>query len=425
MLIRLVCAVKDKKLHADLEKRLSTFDVQLKMCGRQKAPWQDLVRSCGDVFVVSKGLIPKPIESSVGMLNNLPEKPTTIILHDRESSEEHANLLASGADVVLYTGISMDSLVEAIESTIESRRQLNFVDRFDQRGRIKPKISDFISNSEDMQLFLDEVQQVVSTDSTLLLLGETGVGKEHLSKAIHAESHRSKGPFIAINMAAIPEPLMESELFGHEQGAFTGAVRSRRGAFELAHGGTIFLDEIGEMPMHMQSKLLRVLQDFEFTPVGGETSIWVDVRVIAATNKDLEEEISKQVVRSVIKRSVVVSHNPIFTCVPLHISRERWRGFNQAGILAMNISKSLGCRFFPDLVVRKKKTTPQVGLGKKERSKNLRDVFEVNIDRYGDCRKEKIIIFDDVVTTGTTMKEMAKALKKAGFDNVWGLAVAR
>nr|NJM04493.1 sigma-54-dependent Fis family transcriptional regulator [Desulfobacula sp.] len=116
MLIRLVCAVKDKKLHADLEKRLSNFDVQLKMCGRQKAPWQDLVRSCGDVFVVSKGLIPKPIESSVGMLNNLPEKPTTIILHDRESSEEHANLLASGADVVLYTGISMDSLVEAIES---------------------------------------------------------------------------------------------------------------------------------------------------------------------------------------------------------------------------------------------------------------------------------------------------------------------
>ncbi|MBU1340468.1 MAG: sigma-54 dependent transcriptional regulator [Proteobacteria bacterium] len=293
MLIRVVCAVKDKKLYADLEKRLSNFDVQLKMCGRQKSPWQDLVRSCADVFVVSKSLIPKPIESSVGMLNNLPEKPTTIILHDRESSEEHANLLASGADVVLYAGISLDSLIEAIESTLESRRQFYFIDRFDQRGRIKPKLSDFISNSEEMQMFLDEVQQIVTTDSTLLLLGETGVGKEHLSKAIHGESHRSQGPFIAINMAAIPEQLMESELFGHEQGAFTGAVRSRRGAFELAHGGTIFLDEIGEMPMHMQSKLLRVLQDFEFAPVGGETPIWVDVRVIAATNKDLEQEISK------------------------------------------------------------------------------------------------------------------------------------
>ena len=131
----------------------------------------------------------------------------------------------------------------------------------------------------------------ICSDSSLLLLGETGVGKEHLSKAIHGESHRAQGPFIPINMAAIPEQLMESELFGHEQEAFTGAVRSRRGAFELAHGGTIFLDEIGEMPLHMQPKLLRVLQDFEFMPVGSETPVWVDVRVIAATNKNLEEEI--------------------------------------------------------------------------------------------------------------------------------------
>ncbi len=291
MLIRVVCAIKEKKLHADLENRLSNFDVQLKMLKNNKAQWQELVRSCGDVFLVSKSLVPRPIESSVTLLNNLPEKPITIILDDRESSEEHANLLASGADVVLYTGISQDSLMEAIESTLESRRQFYYVDRLDQRGRIKPRLNDFVSNSEDMQRFLEEVQQVVNSDSSLLLMGETGVGKEHLSKSIHTESHRSQGPFIPINMAAIPEQLMESELFGHEQGAFTGAVRSRRGAFELAHGGTIFLDEIGEMSPHMQSKLLRVLQDFEFTPVGGETPVWVDVRVIAATNKDLEEEI--------------------------------------------------------------------------------------------------------------------------------------
>lgn len=293
MLIRVVCAIKEKKLHADLEQRLSNFDIQLKMLQKNNAQWQELVRSCADVFVVSKALVPRPIESSVTLLNNLPEKPTTIILDDRESSEEHANLLASGADVVLYTGISQDSLMEAIESTLESRRQFYYVDRLDQRGRIKPRLNDFVSNSEDMQRFMEEVQQVVNSDSSLLLLGETGVGKEHLSKSIHAESHRSQGPFIPINMAAIPEQLMESELFGHEQGAFTGAVRSRRGAFELAHGGTIFLDEIGEMSLHMQSKLLRVLQDFEFTPVGGETPVWVDVRVIAATNKDLEEEIRK------------------------------------------------------------------------------------------------------------------------------------
>ena len=297
MLIRLACAIKGKQLQAELQKRLSDLDVQLMFFERRKAPWQELVRSCADVFIVSRSLIPKPIESSMAILNNLPEKPITIVLHDQESSEEHANLLASGVDVALYAGISSDSLIEAIESTLESRRQFNYIDRFDPKGRIQARLNDFVSKSREMQRFLDETQQIVPSDASLLLLGETGVGKEHLSKAIHAESHRSSGPFIAVNMAAIPEQLIESELFGHEQGAFTGAVRSRRGAFEMAHGGTIFLDEIGEMPLQMQSKLLRVLQDFEFTPVGGEKSVWVDVRVIAATNKNLEKEVKKGLFR--------------------------------------------------------------------------------------------------------------------------------
>ena len=144
-----------------------------------------------------------------------------------------------------------------------------------------------------MRIFVDEVQQIVSSDSPILLTGETGVGKEHLARAIHAESHRSKGPFITVNTAAVPEQLLESELFGHEQGSFTGATRYRRGAFELAHGGTIFLDEIGEMPRQSQAKLLRILQDFEVRPLGSETSFWVDTRVIVATNRDLEKEIDR------------------------------------------------------------------------------------------------------------------------------------
>jgi transcriptional regulator with PAS, ATPase and Fis domain len=165
------------------------------------------------------------------------------------------------------------------------------VDRFDRTGRLKPSISDFVSNSEQMQMFMEEVRQVVSSNATLLILGETGVGKEHLAKSIHAESPRSNGPFITVNTAALPEQLLESELFGHEQGAFTGAIRSRRGAFELAHNGTIFLDEIGDMPLHLQTKLLRVLQDYEVVPVGSEEPVFVDVRVIAATNRDLEIDI--------------------------------------------------------------------------------------------------------------------------------------
>jgi transcriptional regulator with PAS, ATPase and Fis domain len=140
---------------------------------------------------------------------------------------------------------------------------------------------------------MEEVLQVIPSDSPILLLGETGVGKEHLAKAIHAESPRSAGPFVSVNTAAMPENLLESELFGHEQGAFTGAIRYRRGAFELAHGGTIFLDEIGEMPLHLQAKLLRVLQDYEVRPVGGEKTIRLDVRVSASTNRSLEAEVAR------------------------------------------------------------------------------------------------------------------------------------
>lgn len=293
MLIRMACAVKEKQIRTGLKKRMADLDVQLRFFEPRKLSWQALVRSCSDIFVFNRSLIPKPLEASIALLNDLPEKPVTLALHDLASSEEHANLLALGVDVVLYSGIPLDSLMEAIESTLESRRQFHYANRFDRRGRILPRLDDFVSNSRDMQVFLDETRQVVSSDASLLLLGETGVGKEHLSKAIHGESHRAAGPFIPVNMAAIPEQLLESELFGHEQGAFTGAVRARRGAFEMAHGGTIFLDEIGDMPLQMQTKLLRVLQELEFTPVGAEKPVWVDVRVIAATNRDLEAEVEK------------------------------------------------------------------------------------------------------------------------------------
>ena len=298
MLIRIVCSIKEKRLQEALQKSLSTNDVQLKFCNISKTSWQELIRSCADIFIISEKVIPKPIDSNVSILNTLPEKPITIVLSDQVSSEEHANLLGGGVDVVLYSGISHNSLVEVIESTILSRQQFYNTDRFDQKGKFLPKLNDFVSNSKEMQFFLDEVRQIVPSDTALLILGETGVGKEHLARAIHDESPRSKGPFVAINMAAIPEPLMESELFGHEQGAFTGAVRSRRGAFELAHGGTLFLDEIAEIPLQMQSKLLRTLQDFEFTPVGSEKPVWVDIRVISATNRNLEDEVKKGTFRS-------------------------------------------------------------------------------------------------------------------------------
>jgi DNA-binding NtrC family response regulator len=146
-----------------------------------------------------------------------------------------------------------------------------------------------VSRSPGMQRVREQVLQVAAARSTVLIIGESGVGKELVAKAIHYNSQRRAAPFVAINCSAIPANLIESELFGHEMGAFTGAVERQRGKFELAHGGTILLDEIGEMDAATQSKLLRVLEEREFMRVGGTRAVRVDVRVLAATNRDVKE----------------------------------------------------------------------------------------------------------------------------------------
>jgi len=151
-----------------------------------------------------------------------------------------------------------------------------------------------VGSSPAMQQVYKLVGQVAPTDATVLVTGESGTGKEVVAQAIHANSKRSKATFVAINCAAIPENLLESELFGHEKGAFTGAINQRMGRFEQCDGGSLFLDEIGEMPLAVQSKLLRVLQDGEITRVGGNTPISVSVRIIAATNRDLRQAAQKK-----------------------------------------------------------------------------------------------------------------------------------
>src|SRR3989454_9349610 len=137
------------------------------------------------------------------------------------------------------------------------------------------------------------VESIAITDAVVLLRGESGVGKDLVARAIHAASRRTAGPFIKVNCAAIPHGLLESELFGHEKGAFTGAHRRRPGHFEYANNGTIYLDEIAELPLTLQPKLLHVLQDFRFSRVGGQGLIDVDTRVIAATNRNLEQAMAR------------------------------------------------------------------------------------------------------------------------------------
>lgn len=154
-----------------------------------------------------------------------------------------------------------------------------------------------VGQSEVMQSVFSTIRKVAKTDATVLIVGESGTGKELVSQAIYQESLRRKKPFVVINCGAIPGELLESELFGHEKGAFTGATALKKGKFELAHGGTLFLDEIGDMPFLLQVKLLRFLQDFKVERIGGKASTQVDVRVLAATNNDLDKAITEATFR--------------------------------------------------------------------------------------------------------------------------------
>jgi Nif-specific regulatory protein len=150
-----------------------------------------------------------------------------------------------------------------------------------------------VGKSRIMRDLMDMVDRIAKTDSSVLILGESGVGKELFAEQVHSRSPRSRAPFIRVNCAAIPEGLLESELFGHVKGAFTSAVSNRRGRFESAHGGTIFLDEIGDIPLALQAKLLRVIQERTFEKVGSDITVSVNTRIVTATNKDIEKMVEK------------------------------------------------------------------------------------------------------------------------------------
>jgi transcriptional regulator with GAF, ATPase, and Fis domain len=192
-----------------------------------------------------------------------------------------------------------ESLKKAIAEVQSLKDQLHQENIYLQEEiRVASNFGQIIGNSEALRRVLSQTEQVAPLDTTVSILGETGTGKELLAHAIHNLSRRSNHPLVKLNCAALPGSLIESELFGHEKGAFTGADARRSGRFEIANGGTIFLDEVGELPLDLQAKLLRVLEEGEFERVGGSHTIKVDVRVIAATNRNLEEAVRKGDFRS-------------------------------------------------------------------------------------------------------------------------------
>jgi DNA-binding NtrC family response regulator len=212
-------------------------------------------------------------------------------------SESFEKVRAFGAGAVDYVTKPFDTeeLLARVRTHIALRREI--------QGRatavsVTPDSSAMVGSSAVLAAVRAKIAQVAPTDSTVLVLGETGTGKEVAAAAIHAASARRDGPLVKVNCAALPRELVESELFGHEKGAFTGAAQQRRGRFELADGGTLLLDEVGELSLEAQAKLLRVLQEREFERVGGSKTLRVDVRVIAATNRDLQAQVSRGAFRN-------------------------------------------------------------------------------------------------------------------------------
>ncbi len=216
-----------------------------------------------------------------------------IIITAYASVETAVEALQSGAHDYLTKPLDIDELRIKVQQTLEFWRLKE--ENILQKRRIENLFdaSRIIGRSPKMRQVLETVAMVAPTEASVLILGESGTGKELIANALHQGSSRSERRFIKINCAALPETLLESELFGHERGAFTGAVGRKPGRFELADGGTIFLDEIGEMTFSTQAKLLRVLQEREFEPLGSTRSVKVDIRVISASNRDLKDEVRK------------------------------------------------------------------------------------------------------------------------------------
>ena len=247
-----------------------------------------------------------------------PQTPV-ILMTGHASTETAVEAMKEGAFDYLTKPINVKELKILLDKALEKSRLVAENLYLRQQLRGKYHFANMIGNSPTMQAIFKQMEKIVQTDSTVLILGESGTGKELVASAVHYNSVRKEKPFIAINCGAIPGELLESELFGHVKGAFTGAVSDKAGKFEAAEGGTIFLDEIGTMPMQLQMKLLRVLQEREVERVGSSRRIRLNVRIISATNADLSELVKTREFREDLyyRLNVIPVHLP-----PLRERRE-------------------------------------------------------------------------------------------------------
>ncbi len=249
-----------------------------------------------EVVVTDLRMVPVDGIEVVKRLREADPEATVVVVSAHGTIAAAVEAMRAGAIDFLEKPFSPEVLRVRVEKAIEIARERRGART--ARGRADALAEDraremdptgLVGSSEPMRRVHEQIRKVAATGATVLVLGESGTGKELVARAIHAQSARREGPFVSVSCAAIPEGLLESELFGHEKGAFTGAIRRKLGRFELAHEGTLFLDEVGEIPPQIQVKLLRVLQERRFERVGGEETVEVDVRVVSATNRELEK----------------------------------------------------------------------------------------------------------------------------------------
>jgi two-component system response regulator GlrR len=296
--MRKILVVDDDRNLLELVKmRLESADYDVITALREEEAIEAVKNQVFDLSVVDLQLVHQDGISLMEELHLiLPEMPV-IILTAYGSIESAVEAMKRGAYSYLTKPFEPQDLLLQIDRALENRRLTVEIKRLKGLLEERYDFANIVARSEKMKRVLEMVSQIAKTESTVYIHGESGTGKELIAKAIHLAGERKDKPFVAINCAALPESLMESELFGHEKGAFTGAVRSTKGLFTQAHGGTLFLDEVGDMPLSIQAKLLRALQERQFYPVGSEKPVEVDVRVIVATQKDLESQVKQGLFR--------------------------------------------------------------------------------------------------------------------------------
>jgi two-component system response regulator GlrR len=294
---KLLIVDDDRNLLELIKIRLESLDYEVRATQDEEEAKKAVTEQVFDLAIIDLQLLH---QDGISLMEELrlksPELPV-IILTAHGSIESAVEAIKRGAYTYLTKPFDARELTLHIARALENRRLSSEINRLRELLSEKYDFKNIIAKSAKMRMVLESVSRIANTDSTVYIHGESGTGKESIAQAIHLASGRKDNAFVAVNCAAIPETLLESVLFGHVKGAFTGAIKSSKGLFAQAHEGTIFLDEIGDVPLPVQAKLLRVLQERQFHPVGSEQQLEVDVRIIVATNKNLEDLVKQGLFR--------------------------------------------------------------------------------------------------------------------------------